>query len=109
MAHENAEALLVFCSFPERETAQTVADILVSEQLAACVQISAPMTSTYRWQGNICHDTEVAMQIKCQRNGYAELAQRIVALHPYDVPEILAVAVSDGLPAYLDWIKDNTK
>lgn len=109
MTQENSEALLVFCSFPDRETALSVADTLVNEHLAACVQVSAPMTSVYRWQDKVCHDAEVAMLLKCSRSAYAALEQRLVALHPYEVPELLAVTATEGLPAYLDWIKDNTK
>ncbi|KFZ38968.1 cation tolerance protein CutA [Shewanella mangrovi] len=109
MADSNTDALLVFSSFPDRETALAVADTLVRENLAACVQVSAPMTSIYRWQGEICHETEVAMQLKCSASVYQALAQRLVALHPYDVPELLAVTATAGFPAYLDWIKDNTK
>ncbi|QSX35529.1 divalent-cation tolerance protein CutA [Shewanella avicenniae] len=101
--------MIVFCSFPDSETACAIADTLVKEQLAACVQISAPMTSVYRWQGEICHESEVAMQLKCSAAVYSALAQRLVALHPYEVPELLAVTATAGLPAYLDWIKDNTK
>lgn len=103
------DTLLVFSSFPDQQTALDVADTLVAENLAACVQVSAPMTSIYRWQGEICRESEVALQLKCHRRVYPELAHRLVELHPYDIPELLAVAATEGLPAYLDWIKDNTK
>jgi periplasmic divalent cation tolerance protein len=97
------ELLLVLCTVPDEATAQKLAKGLVEERLAACVNAIPGLTSVYRWQGNIEIDTEVQLLIKTRRARFDELAAWIKANHPYDVPEIVAVAaerVSDG---YLAW------
>ncbi|QSX29622.1 divalent-cation tolerance protein CutA [Shewanella cyperi] len=101
-------ALLVLTTCPDKDTAVSIADVLVQEGLAACVQISAPVQSVYRWQGKVCIETEVQLFIKCHTSGYDALQQRLLSLHPYELPEIIALKLDRGLPGYLDWIKETT-
>jgi periplasmic divalent cation tolerance protein len=83
--------------------------MLVGRHLAACVNILAPCTSVYRWQGEIQHGEEHPLLIKTVRGRYAELEAAIRASHPYELPEIIAVPVVDGLPAYLAWVESETR
>src|SRR5438094_7071430 len=101
--------LLVFTNLPERAAAERLADALVEKKLAACVNILAPCRSVYRWKGALQHDEEHPMLIKTTTERYAELEQALRAGHPYELPEIIAVPVERGLPAYLDWVAAETK
>lgn len=87
---------------PDR--AEDLAQILVQEGLAACVSILAPARSVYYWQGHLEHAEECILWIKGPVDGYERLQQRLLELHPYELPEILAVPVTAGLPAYLAWL-----
>lgn len=101
-------ALLVITNLPERAAAETLADALIAKRLAACVNILAPCRSVYRWQGAVQHDEEHPVLIKTTREAYAALEAQIRALHPYELPEIVAVPIERGLPAYLDWVAAET-
>ncbi|ACA88413.1 divalent-cation tolerance protein CutA [Shewanella woodyi] len=103
------EFLLVMTSCPTSELATKIAQVLVGSKLAACIQVSAPVTSIYEWQGEICEETEFNLQIKCLALNYSEIETQIKQLHPYEVPEIIAVPISHGLPDYLKWIHDVSK
>lgn len=101
-------ALLVFTNLPERAAAERLADALVAKRLAACINILAPCRSVYRWQGAVQHEEEHPVLIKTTRAAYAELEAQIRAHHPYELPEIVAVPIERGLPAYLDWVAAQT-
>jgi periplasmic divalent cation tolerance protein len=101
-------ALLVFTNLPERAAAERLADALVAKRLAACINILAPCRSVYRWQGAVQHEEEHPVLIKTTRAAYAELEAQIRAHHPYELPEIVAVPIELGLPAYLDWVAAET-
>ncbi len=88
--------------------ADALAESLVAAKLAACVQVSAPMRSTYRWQGQVESAVEVQLQIKIRRTAYAAVEAHVRERHPYEVPEILAVPVGAGNPEYLQWIMHQT-
>lgn len=103
------ETLLVFTSMPDTASAQNLAASLIEQRLAACVNILAPCRSVYRWQGKIESAEEVPLLIKTTRERYAALEQAVRAQHPYELPEIIAVPVSRGLPAYLDWVVGETR
>lgn len=103
------EALLVLTNCPDLETADRIALALVENGLAACVNRLAPVESTYRWQGAIERATEHPLLIKTTRERYGELEQAIRALHPYEVPEVIAVPIAAGLAAYLRWIGEVTQ
>jgi len=102
------EALLVLTNLPDGETAHALAAHLVSARLAACVNILAPCRSVYRWNGAIEEATEVPMLIKTNSVCYAALEAVIREKHPYELPEIVAVPIERGLPAYLAWLDAET-
>ena len=88
------------------ETAQAIAQALVAARLAACVQIAGPISSVYHWQGAIETSTEWQCMIKSRQHLYPQIEATIQALHPYQVPEILAFPVISGSPAYLSWLDE---
>ena len=103
-ADEQAQALLVLTNLPSRASAETLAEALVAQRVAACVNILAPCRSVYRWKDAVQHDDEHPMLIKVTRARYSALEAAIRAGHPYELPEIIAVPITAGLPAYLQWI-----
>ncbi len=86
-----------------------IAEALVTEQLAACVNIIPAVQSLYRWQGAVVHDEELLLLIKTSDAVWALLQERILALHPYELPEIISVRIQDGHSNYLNWIINNLK
>ena len=100
--------LLVLTNLPDAQAAAQLAQRLIEERAAACVNQLAPCTSTYRWQGKIETATEVPLLIKTTRAAYPRLEQLIRTVHPYELPEIIAVPVIAGLPAYLGWVGRET-
>ncbi len=101
--------LLVMCSCPDATTAHALADSLIDARLAACVNISAPSRSVYRWQGQTETAEEILLNIKTLAGRYPELEQHIRQRHPYQVPEIIALPVTEGLPDYLKWVEEQCK
>ncbi|MBI1887405.1 MAG: divalent-cation tolerance protein CutA [Nitrosomonadales bacterium] len=102
------DILLVITNLPDAQAAARLAQRLIEERAAACVNQLAPCTSTYRWQGKIETATEVPLLIKTTRTAYPRLEQLIRTVHPYELPEIIAVPVIAGLPAYLGWVGQET-
>ncbi|MDO8464784.1 MAG: divalent-cation tolerance protein CutA [Gallionella sp.] len=102
------DILLVITNLPDAQAAGQLAQRLIEERVAACVNQLAPCTSTYRWQGSIETAAEVPLLIKTTRTAYPRLEQLIRDVHPYELPEIIAVPVTAGLPAYLDWVTQET-
>lgn len=100
---------IVLNTCPDADTARSLAQHLVEQGLAACVNIISGIHSVYRWQGRIESGEEHLLVIKTRQSAYAGLEQAIRERHPYELPEIIAVPVSQGLPAYLDWISENTR
>lgn len=103
-----ATPLLCLTTCPDAETAAKIARTLVEERLAACVNRLPGIQSTYSWQGEIHEDAEVLLLIKTTRERFAALRGRLMELHPYEVPELIALDIIDGNPAYLDWIARET-
>ncbi len=101
-------ALLVLTNLPDRAAAEKLARLLIRKRVAACVNILAPCRSVYRWKGEVQQDEEHPMLIKTTRERYAALEAEIHKAHPYELPEILAVPIEYGLPAYLAWVADET-
>ena len=99
-----SEMLVILCTCPDEATALKLAGGLVEERLAACVNMLPAMRSIYRWQGKICNDAEVLMVIKSLASRYQELESWLLEHHPYDIPEIVAVPVSQVSADYLEWI-----
>ena len=103
-----SQALLVLTNLPDEAGAQALAAHLVSERLAACVNVLAPCRSVYRWQGRIETAQEVPLLIKTTTARYAALETVIRARHPHELPELIAVPVAHGLPEYLTWVAEET-
>lgn len=95
---------VIFCTCPDFDTANKIARHLVSAKLAACVNILPAVTSVYEWQGQIETAQEQLLLIKSCQTHYATIEAEIKNLHPYELPEIIAVAIENGLPDYLNWI-----
>jgi periplasmic divalent cation tolerance protein len=104
-----AEALEIHVTMPDAERASALAQILVGEGLAACVNVVPGIRSIYRWEGRIQEDDEVLCLIKTRPALFDRVRRRILELHPYEVPEILAFGVDEGSPTYLDWLHDATR
>lgn len=98
---------IIFCTCPNQESAQLVANTLVDQQLAACVTILPGSTSVYRWKDKIETSEEHLLIIKSKKAVFTQLEQTILAVHPYELPEIVAVPIISGSAAYLAWIEDN--
>ena len=108
MEGAESETLLVLTTLPEREAALKLARALVEKRLAACVNILSGCTSLYRWQDNLEQAEEVPLLIKTRAGRYAELEAAIRSFHPYELPEIIAVPVVQGLADYLGWVAEET-
>ncbi|HLF38841.1 MAG TPA: divalent-cation tolerance protein CutA [Burkholderiales bacterium] len=102
------DAVIVFTNLPDREAAVKLAHELVAKRLAACVNVLSECTSVYRWKGTIENASEVPVLIKTRAARYAEVEAAIRGLHPYELPEIIAVPVVRGFDDYLRWVADET-
>ena len=101
---ENDKSVLVYSTFPTPEVAEDVGRALVEARLAACVNILPPMRSIYKWKGKTESADEQLLLIKSACERFPALMARVRALHPYELPEIVAVPIADGLPDYLAWL-----
>ncbi|MEO8767411.1 MAG: divalent-cation tolerance protein CutA [Nitrosospira sp.] len=102
------DSILIITSLPDRASAMALAQKLIDERLAACVNVLTDCVSVYRWEGKNETASEVLVLIKTLTQHYARLEEVIKSMHPYELPEIVAVPISNGLPAYLKWIADET-
>lgn len=102
------EHRLLYCTCPDADVAQTIARSLVEARLAACVNIVPGLRSIYHWEGEIQDDAECMMMIKSQASKVEAIVQSIRSLHPYELPEVIAVPIVAGLDTYLDWVRDST-
>lgn len=102
-------ALLVLTNLPDRAAAESLAEMLVEQRLAACVNLLEPCRSVYRWKGELQRDEEHPLLAKTTTERYAALEAAIRAAHPYELPEIVAVPIERGLPDYLAWIAAQTE
>ncbi|MGA0025500.1 MAG: divalent-cation tolerance protein CutA [Burkholderiales bacterium] len=108
MSVDGDEVLLVISTLPDWESAERFARDLIEARVAACVNMLAPCVSVYRWQGTIEDKGEIPVLIKTTARRYEQLESKIRELHPYELPEILAVPVTRGLPGYLGWVAAET-
>lgn len=99
---------MVITNAPDHATALKIAHALIERKLAACVNILAACTSVYRWQGEVETATEVPLLVKTRAEIYEEVESLIRSLHPYELPEIVAVRIERGLPDYLEWVNAAT-
>jgi periplasmic divalent cation tolerance protein len=104
MSHE----LIVFVTTPNNDDAAKIAEALVSERLAACVNIVAAVESIYLWEGKVTRDSEALMIIKTSDQRFDELEQRVRQLHSYSTPEVVALRIERGSEQYLNWLRDST-
>jgi periplasmic divalent cation tolerance protein len=100
--------LVILVTLPP-DRASDLARVLVEERLAGCVNIVPQMTTVYRWQGDVVVDGEALLIIKTEDDQYEALERRVAELHPYDVPEIVALPVGRALPSYLSWLQDSVR
>ena len=103
------EVILVITNLPDRDSAQRMAQDLIESHAAACVNILGGCTSVYRWQGKVQTANEVPLLIKTTLGAYPRVEAAINRLHPYELPEIMAVSVKAGLPGYLQWVVQQTQ
>ncbi len=107
-AQQSTVHLLILCTCPDQATAQNIANQLVDQALAACVNILPGLISIYQWQGNRETAQEHLLLIKTTDTVYPALEQAITELHPYELPEVIAVPIARGLNGYLQWIEQQT-
>lgn len=100
----SADVRVVLVTAPDREVAASLARELVEKNLAACGNVIPGLLSIYRWEGDVQEDPEVLLILKTHADRLESLMEKVSALHPYDVPEILALPVSEGLPSYMQWV-----
>ena len=100
-----SDVRIVLITAPDREAAATLGRALVEERLAACANLVPQITSIYRWEGAVQEDSEALMIIKTSAGRVAALTERVLELHPYEMPEVLVLPVESGAAAYLDWVR----
>ena len=103
------DVLVVICTFPDEEVARQIGTHLVERQYAACVNFMPGVESVYRWQGKLCEDSETLAMIKTTRQGFEQLSRELVAMHPHDEPEVIALPAADGAAGYLGWVVDSVR
>ena len=104
----NETIAVVLCTFPSMDVAEPIAKTVVDEHLAACVTMMPGAVSVYSWEGAAHRDEEVQCIMKTTKTIVTKLQRRVTELHPYDVPEFIALDVTGGLPAYLKWVVEST-
>jgi periplasmic divalent cation tolerance protein len=104
-----SEAIVVLVTCGSEEEAEKIANSLIEERLAACVNMISPVRSIYRWEGKIWDEREWMLIIKTQKRRFEELEKRVKSLHSYSVPEIVALPVVEGFAPYLKWLEENTE
>lgn len=103
------DSLLILTNLPDAESAENLARALVEARVAACVNVLAPCRSIYRWQGGVETAAEIPLLIKTTAVNYPGVEAIVRAHHPYDVPELIATPITNGLPAYLEWLALETE
>ncbi len=104
-----AELVLILVTVPNDAVADRIAHALVVEQLAACVNVVPGVRSIYKWEGEICNEGELQCLVKTRRSLFPAVRDRVRALHPYQIPEIIALPLVEGHSDYLDWVRANTR
>ncbi|MFC1747720.1 divalent-cation tolerance protein CutA [Pseudomonadota bacterium] len=104
----NLKQQVILSTCPDKETAKQISESLLTKDLAACINILPGVESIYKWKEQIECDQEFLLIIKTQTDAYPAVEKTILELHPYELPEIIAVPLANGLPAYLSWITDNS-
>ncbi|MSR20799.1 MAG: divalent-cation tolerance protein CutA [Gemmatimonadetes bacterium] len=102
---EGSNVVAVLTTAPNEEVAERIAETLVEERLAACANVVPGVRSIFRWKGSIAHESEVLVILKTTTESVGALSRRVVELHPYEVPEVIALDVCAGHEPYLDWVR----
>jgi len=102
------DVLLILITTPDRATADLIANALVEERLAACVNIVPGIRSVYRWKGLVEQSDESLLLVKSTMSRFGDLESRVRDLHPFELPEIIAVTLVSGLADYLHWVREST-
>ncbi len=100
------KVVLVYITAPDRDTALSIAKVVVNERLAACANILEGMTSVYRWEGEIRNDSETVLILKTVQSQMQRLTERVIELHRYDVPCVVALPIVEGSENFLNWVRD---
>ena len=108
MRNTDAQILVILITTPSRREAVRIGEAVVKKKLAACANVLSPVTSIFRWKGRIEKSREVLLILKTTGRRYAALAKTIGSMHPYEVPEIIALKVTKGLPRYIAWVHRET-
>lgn len=103
------DALLVFTTLPSADKAAEIAKLLVDEKLVACANLLPAVRSIYRWQGKLHDENEVLVLLKTRAEQLERLKLRLLEVHPYEVPEVLAIPIESGYQPYLEWLAGETK
>jgi periplasmic divalent cation tolerance protein len=103
------QILIVFSTCPDADTAARIGRALVEESLAACVNVVPGIRSIYAWKGEVHDEAEMLMMLKTTVNRFEDLRERLLALHPYEVPEVVAVGAAGGHDAYFRWVAESTR
>lgn len=98
--------IIILCTINSIENAETIANNLVQDRLAACINIIPQIQSVYFWNGKIQNDEEFLLLIKTKKNLFNSVKEKIEKLHPYEIPEIISIDIADGNKNYFDWIKN---
>jgi periplasmic divalent cation tolerance protein len=106
---QQTEVLLVISNLPDVESAELLARAVIEQRLAACVNIMPACRSLYWWKGQIDQSGEIPVFFKTTRRSFTDLQACIRAHHPYELPEVIAISVADGLPAYLRWVDEQVE
>jgi periplasmic divalent cation tolerance protein len=109
MTSTSSEFVMIYCTCPDDQTAAAIATQIVEQGLAGCVNRVPGLTSIYKWEGEMKSGTEVLLLIKTTAERCDELTAELVNIHPYELPEVIAVPITTGHQPYLDWIKDCTQ
>jgi periplasmic divalent cation tolerance protein len=104
-----SDPIVVLVTCGSEEEALKIANALVEDHLAACVNLVTPIRSVYRWEGKIWDEKEWLLIIKTQKHRFEELEKKVKSLHSYSVPEIISLSITEGSSAYLSWIRENTE
>lgn len=104
-----SDPIVVFVTCGSEEEALKIANALVENRLAACVNLVAPIRSIYRWEERIWDEKEWLLIVKTQKDRFEELEKKVKSLHSYSVPEIISLPIVEGSSSYLNWIRENTK
>jgi periplasmic divalent cation tolerance protein len=105
----NTKFIILYCTVPDKDTAEMISENLVKEKLAACCNIVSGLKSVYRWEKKVQSDNELLLIIKTRSSLYSEIETRIKDLHPYTVPEIIALPLINGSVEYLNWMDENVR